>query len=59
MKFIFQEDGTKYNLRDPKDINTFGNMLQGNVDYPNYRLYRYIGLFARFLLGNTPHFTDE
>ncbi|XP_077294899.1 uncharacterized protein LOC143917289 [Arctopsyche grandis] len=57
--FVLNEDGSFVSIKHGEDINVFGNIVQGNGDSPNHRFYRYMGLIAKGLLGNTDKTTHK
>ncbi|XP_077293795.1 hexamerin 70b-like [Arctopsyche grandis] len=51
--FIIKEDGTHLSLHEPESIEYLANIIEGNPESANMRLYRYSNVIARMLLGNS------
>lgn len=49
--YVILPDGRQIDLTRPESVDLLGNIIQGNPDQPLPRYFKYIGVFARLLLG--------
>lgn len=50
---LITDDNKIIDIRDYKGIDYLGNLIHGNPDNVNNKFYRYVIVFARFLLGGS------
>uniref|UniRef100_A0A182J7X8 Uncharacterized protein n=1 Tax=Anopheles atroparvus TaxID=41427 RepID=A0A182J7X8_ANOAO len=58
--YIVLPDGRHVDLTKPESVEYLGNLIQANPDSVNARFYKYVGWFARILLGGSvEHFENH
>uniref|UniRef100_A0A182VZG2 Uncharacterized protein n=1 Tax=Anopheles minimus TaxID=112268 RepID=A0A182VZG2_9DIPT len=58
--YIMLPDGRHVDLTKPESVEYLGNLVQANPDSVNSRFYKYVGWFARILLGGSiEHFENH
>jgi hypothetical protein len=51
--FVILPDNTHIDLTKPESVEYLGNMIQGNPDWPFIRLYKYVVVYAKMILGGS------
>ncbi|XP_062554377.1 hexamerin-1.1-like [Armigeres subalbatus] len=54
--YMYMEDGTKVDLRNPKSIDYLGNLINANPDSIDNEYYKYIEFYARLLYSGSDYY---
>ncbi|XP_077293805.1 hexamerin 70b-like [Arctopsyche grandis] len=53
--YVVLKNGSHVSLHEPESIEHLANIIEGNPESANMRLYKYSNIIAKILLGNSVH----